>query len=1293
MLDIIALNFPLPISQVAKDIVDYKQKYQVDYDKFIHDRLYDLYEVSFRFVTSSLWAIWNVWGHTQDKYIEQTELLLQKLRRPTISTWVESIPQKLCQLLEYHPDQWVQQLREQWFTTRATHLRKGSGELWSLASIYLDNKNSQTGFFQFMSQYRNKLARGHGSCLAPAAYQSLANALEKELVRLLLPYQELFQHHDYNIVLINRIEQNKSNHYTITTKNRSEYNINEEIKPDHWYILKQTQINKQKPHIDEVIGNFGPLILPLGLHDGWMINDSPVNQSETLSEYLSYTSGFFRRHSRRGIYQRLGLAADVSPSEESLAFNPLPPPADKLFQNHPHELIPITLVHEETRQRIKAEQLVKVISEQSLILIEAPGGFGKTGLCRFLFKILENQKQQPIYVRLRDYHPQFNPLSRLLGHSVGYNGELTLDMLKQAPIVLLLDGLNELSYEDRRICSQEIALLLDEYPTIPTLVLGRNWKQELDDLARRLKQPYRLQIQPLSDEVIAHFLERHLPPTDWIRIKKVNFTSYLHTPFLLLTYLSLSDKPVSLQAGNLLYALAEQLLNREQTIQGWSDQKRNEIWALACYTGLFLQHLSKFRWSRAETNQEIPPSLRECHADWEDELVECGLWVRVLDNDTFEFAHHQLQELCAAEQMLNIWKTNSEMSFESLVLAPQKRLEKHKGPLYSSTLARLESLILSRKYIIREIHQRLKDDYSYEDVLRRLELYKSLIYSFILFVERAAYSGIYKESKILQYSLELIRLNNLPEYSGSPMLSQHSIEALAKAASLLPIPKGEARYQLTLWFQASLEPFRENILHLKDLISETAMLTWQESHPQDNLVDFEQPLDFIHYPNINNVFSILDYFPKDWLPDVYPILVSTWENYQLPIHIDSIGRDDIDYQYRSSLITHMVKLEPEKTWNMAISSLKEENGGHWAQFLRQFPNGLWPRAINTHGMLSTLIEKMSQIFLTHLLQEMPSIYQDTREILHRLHHDSISPSKVPNVFASIDTLRIETSNFYNPLYQAFLYFHHFIEATPLGVAACVQWLNEDSDSMIGDIQPWQSEWAHPTAIKLRELAEYDPPAWKKHSELLENWFCAHTYRTLMINDCFDVGENVVGAIGADWLAAQFSKAPPTQAQLTVLLENLPPDLHYIVFEWLISLLCPPISKELELNLRNIKYHHARSYEYKPYLPFDIGGPSAIGSYKWDEYKPIIQGIITEMMNLCHHPKFKVFCEAWFSNLCDLLVEHRHSDRFSQYISADILRERIDWVYNLLNPFTQSLMKTSYDEYLRYLDSLPKNTNN
>lgn len=1126
-LNLIAQTFGSPLTEVAHDILAYQSE-QSRYDKYVHDRLYDLYEVSVRYLSSVMWSVWIYWGDSQPNYETQSLELSQFLERPTIGTWAQHLPQKLYKLLSNHPDSWVQSLRHAW--KNSGKIQKNQPlKLFECAKNYLDSPVEPRNLHDFMAHYRNKLARGHGACLPPTAYQELGHALEQLLCELLTPFVPLFSDPNYVIARVFRSSAQTSHlgepvwdHIMMRhpTQMDEKWQLKERLANDHWYLCKKIGSSNS----GDVIGDFGPLLLPLETQSSWMINDSKANANATLAEYLSYPSGHFKRQERGPVLQRLRIT-QTQPAEPR-TWEPKPPRSDDLFQLHLPSYLPISLLHAPDRERLNHQSLLTKLSTLSapVILIEGPGGYGKTELCRLLFNEIQSQQGLPIYLRLRNYHPQQNGLQRMLAESLGASEELSLDEVVPANPVLLLDGLNEVDSHYLNACRQEISLWVQHYPHTQMVILGRNWYQELDHLARCLDHPYRLQIQPQSPDVVAAFFQQYLSEDERAFISpQVN--SFLQTPFLILSYLCLRQRMHIHSAGSLLRQLTTELLLREQQQQGWSDIVAHQLQLAAQYTANYLSNQGKLQWYRYEYNEQLsnivlPPN-------WPDLLVDSGLWQRVRDANHFEFSHQLLQESCTADAMSHMWHSDSAVTLEQLLI-PDSLLDIDPMGKESNNLTDWIAQI-----------DRLK----YEDAQHPLNILKMRLNAFGFFVAQTVAQND-RLNELLFYVFKLLHYSTTAS-SSSPLIIYSHAHRLLHAL---------VHPNITT---AMVKPYIDDYL-----------LKGQPKQPPNTESDTNTNTELTHiFPQCQPqrdvgvwafsslpYFQILEHLPPEWIP--WDSLVNLINNYpNIPPNLHNLQRLDPSFRYRMGILRLLVYANPEKTWQFAMDAFSGSNNHHFQRFLSQIPAYITEFLPHTEMSMATTLQSVKPFLIKKILGQLPPCYHNQREFLSELFKLELEGlSSIQLWGQEIPSLEDLLSNDdcllgYSSVYCLFLYHHNILPLEPLSILAVADMLNRD-------YLPNEAE-GEPLIESLIEIAEDQPPQWILYQEGLAEWFKQHHLFDLRgdftcVSELMDF--SMFGSLGAEWLKA-YEKHPGfiNQERFEELFAKTPTLLRSMLFEWLATL--------------------------------------------------------------------------------------------------------------------------------------------
>lgn len=336
-----------------------------------------------------------------------------------------------------------------------------------------------------------------------------------------------------------------------------------------------------------------------------------------------------------------------------------------------------------TKESDQIEAQSAITQHRRLMVVGQPGS-GKSMLCKnLMFAYSEkrlNLPDAPIPILLE--------LHRLSGSTETIENHLVKEFdrndfphaeyfvsqsLKNGKLMLLLDGLDEVSCDERNRVVRGIKDLLDKYRNCRVLITCRTavYKNEFAEIAEQT-----LEIVDFNDQQIRRFLqswEKDMPPEKSIE-------QLMHTLRDRPRILSLARNPLLLTIVAYLYTDTPYVLphSRAEFYRKATDQLLNE-WHTERNRFEFrdkkaiLQHLALFNQDMGTHHKEDRRSIAyktvveqvrrvlphinlkaEQVDDILDEIVErSGLLMAIDGGERYQFAHLTLQEFLAAEELLN----------------------------------------------------------------------------------------------------------------------------------------------------------------------------------------------------------------------------------------------------------------------------------------------------------------------------------------------------------------------------------------------------------------------------------------------------------------------------------------------------------------------------------------------------------------------------------------------------------------------------------------------------------------
>jgi serine/threonine protein kinase len=137
-------------------------------------------------------------------------------------------------------------------------------------------------------------------------------------------------------------------------------------------------------------------------------------------------------------------------------------------------------------------------------IITGDGGMGKTTTCMMLLGMCNGQKKPIVFIPLRDYRAEVRTIKTSVLEAFGTTEEGVYKyLIEQEEIVLLFDGVNEMTYEDKRAFFAELnELINNEYLQI--LITSRD---QNDFNSYTIRNFNKLIFEPIASKFIDKFLE------------------------------------------------------------------------------------------------------------------------------------------------------------------------------------------------------------------------------------------------------------------------------------------------------------------------------------------------------------------------------------------------------------------------------------------------------------------------------------------------------------------------------------------------------------------------------------------------------------------------------------------------------------------------------------------------------------------------------------------------------------------------------------------------------------------
>lgn len=308
--------------------------------------------------------------------------------------------------------------------------------------------------------------------------------------------------------------------------------------------------------------------------------------------------------------------------------------------------------------------------DEHILLVGRPGAGKSTALARFLLDLAQRSLRSlvdqnavvPVLVSLRFYQVSCDELIRdfLQSHNIHLSFQEIEYLLQQGKLVLLIDGINELSSATAR---QEIKAFRQKYGTCKMIFTTRNLGIGAD-----LGISHRLEMQPLTEKQMHQFVKAYLPKRSEQFLQ--HFTGRLvelgKTPLLLWMLCSVFEQTGENLPRNLgevlrrfvqVYAhrVKEDMPAKDESRRWWEAMMRQLAWVMM--TGdqkTELKVTIKKREAEKILNNYLidkVPFPGDCAKVWLEDLLKYHL-LQVEANEYISFRHQMIQEYYAAEELL-----------------------------------------------------------------------------------------------------------------------------------------------------------------------------------------------------------------------------------------------------------------------------------------------------------------------------------------------------------------------------------------------------------------------------------------------------------------------------------------------------------------------------------------------------------------------------------------------------------------------------------------------------------------
>lgn len=280
-----------------------------------------------------------------------------------------------------------------------------------------------------------------------------------------------------------------------------------------------------------------------------------------------------------------------------------------------------------------------------------PGGMGKTvsllRLWEYLAKSEEQDAPVPIFIQLNEFNnePVADFIRKYISKlyiDIDLNTLLKTEGQNHPSIVLLLDGINEVTAQSNELLLEINRLKArEDYPSLQLILTSR-----VDMRASHQWQDFHLlELQPLTDEQIIHYLKTQLPSDS-------HLLEVLRNPMMLSIYNAQSELPERYHAKGLLKenvtSTGEMLFNVEAIQRIKIEEQYATSLSEQAFRRFVLEHLLPFiGWEMQQAGQFFiqKKSEKEGSLGLED-LLQRGISNLLTDAffDTFEFFGDHLEE-------------------------------------------------------------------------------------------------------------------------------------------------------------------------------------------------------------------------------------------------------------------------------------------------------------------------------------------------------------------------------------------------------------------------------------------------------------------------------------------------------------------------------------------------------------------------------------------------------------------------------------------------------------------------
>jgi hypothetical protein len=324
----------------------------------------------------------------------------------------------------------------------------------------------------------------------------------------------------------------------------------------------------------------------------------------------------------------------------------------------------------EGRVRFSEANIDEKIYNGSRYLIAGIAGQGKSVFLKWMFScfVRENRGRIPVYIQLRDYNSSITGISNWIGITIlgadASQGEYIEKLVQNTPLLVLLDGLDEVDPGDRPKIKRMIRAFVDSYPHAATFIATRpdrdivSWNdfQVLRISAYSQRQAVQLVNKfPVSAQLRRPFIQRM--HEEYLARYPVFFENPLLIGMMFLTfwknnYIPEKEHLVYEKAFDALHFAHDQtkFLYKRKMFSNLGDDDFKRAWTLFCFVTYIDLDYTVSRDSIRSSTEKINKlgNFSLIYDDFIRDLTE-SVCVMLEDGTEYSFIHRSFQEYYCAK--------------------------------------------------------------------------------------------------------------------------------------------------------------------------------------------------------------------------------------------------------------------------------------------------------------------------------------------------------------------------------------------------------------------------------------------------------------------------------------------------------------------------------------------------------------------------------------------------------------------------------------------------------------------